>query len=135
MARTSKAVRCGSALPRIAREVVAAVVVVLEVEEAADTAAIEATAVAGVVAEASPDWGPIATDVGVAWAAELVRQLRAAEREIVGSWPGTMSEARMRVLHRLHRKLDVDLLDDLARIATLAARREWHQICQPDLEV
>jgi hypothetical protein len=91
--------------------------------------------VAGVVAEASPELGPIATDVGVTWAAELVRQLRAAEREIVGSWPGTMSEARMRVLHRLHRKLDVDLLDDLARIATLAARREWHQICQPDLEV
>lgn len=97
--------------------------------------AIGVTAVAGVVAEASPDFEPIATAVGVAWAAELVRQLRAAEREIVGSWPGTMSEARMRVLHRLHRKLEVDLLDDLARIATLAARREWHQICQPDLEV
>jgi hypothetical protein len=115
--------------------VVAAVVALAAAVAAAGTAAIGATVVAGVVAEASPDFRPIATDVGVVWAAELVRQLRAAEREIVGSWPGTMSEARMRVLARLHRKLDVDLLDDLARIATLAARREWHQICQPDLEV
>ena len=132
MARTSKAVRSVSGSPRIARAGAAAVVVQAVVVE--DTA-IGVTAVAGVVAEASPDFEPIATAVGVAWAAELVRQLRAAEREIVGSWPGTMSEARMRVLHRLHRKLEVDLLDDLARIATLAARREWHQICQPDLEV
>jgi hypothetical protein len=111
---------------------VAAAVVVLA---AAAGTAIAATAVAGVVAEASPDLGPIATAVGVAWAAELVRELHATEREIVGAWPGTMSEARMRVLARLHRKLDVAVLDGLARIATVAARRAWHQVCQPDLEV
>lgn len=104
------------------------------VAEAAATA-IAATAVAGVVAEASADLGPIATAIGVAWAAQLARELRAARREIVGALPGTMSEARMRVLARFRRKLDVDVLDRLARLATLAARREWHQVCQLNPEV
>jgi hypothetical protein len=77
---------------------------------------------------------PIATAVGAAWADELVRRLRADDREVVGAWPGTMSEARMRVLARLHVRLDAEVLDDLARVATLAARREWQQVSQPDPE-
>ena len=80
------------------------------------------------------DLVPIATSVGEAWASELVRGFRANEREIVGAWPGTMGEARMRVLARVQRKLDVRVLDDLARVATVAARREWQQVTQPDLE-
>lgn len=77
---------------------------------------------------------PIATAVGAAWADEVVRQLRADDREIVGAWPGTMSEARVRVLARLHVKLEATVLDDLARVATLAARREWRQVSEPDPE-
>ena len=80
------------------------------------------------------DLVPIATSVGEAWVRELVQGLRASEREIVGAWPGTMGEARMRVLARLQRKLDVRVLDDLARVATVAARREWQQVSQPDPE-
>ena len=80
------------------------------------------------------DLVPIATSVGEAWASELVRVFRANEREIVGAWPGTIGEARMRVLARLQRKLDVRVLDDLARVATVAARREWQQVTQPDME-
>ncbi|HET9626764.1 MAG TPA: hypothetical protein VFP84_35620 [Kofleriaceae bacterium] len=86
------------------------------------------------VAEAAADFAPVATAVGVAWARGLVREFRAAERDIVGGWPGTMSEARLRVLVRLQRKLEAGALDGLARIAVLAARREWHQVCAPDLE-
>jgi len=91
-------------------------------------------AVADVTAEADAALSPIATAVGEAWAAELVRTLRANQREIIGAWPGTMREARMRVLARLHRHLDLDLLDELARLVTVAARREWHQVSQPDPE-
>jgi hypothetical protein len=87
-----------------------------------------------VAADLAADLVPIATAVGEAWATELVRGLRASKREILGAWPGTMGEARMRVLARVHRKLDLQVLHDLARVATLAARREWHQVSQPDPE-
>jgi hypothetical protein len=87
-----------------------------------------------VAVDPRPTFVPIATAVGEAWAGEIVRVLRADKRKVVGAWPGTMSEARMRVLARLHMKLDVGVLDDLARVAILAARREWHQISQPDPE-
>ena len=85
-------------------------------------------------AEVAAELSPIATAVGEAWAAELVQALRATERDVVGAWPGTMREARMRVLARLHRLLDLALLDELARLVIVAARREWHQIAQPDPE-
>ena len=93
-----------------------------------------AIAVADVTAEVGAELSPIATAVGEAWVAELVQTLRANEREVIGAWPGTMREARMRVLARLHRQLDLALLDELARLVTVAARREWHQISQPDPE-
>jgi hypothetical protein len=87
-----------------------------------------------VVADVTSEFVPIATAVGEAWADEIVRVLRADKRKVVGAWPGTMSEARMRVLNRLHRKLDMQILDDLARVTIIAARREWHQVSQPDPE-
>jgi hypothetical protein len=87
-----------------------------------------------VAADPTPEFHPIATALGEAWADELVRLLRADKRKVIGAWPGTMSEARMRVLARLHRKLDVAVLDDLARVTIGAARREWHQVSQPDPE-
>jgi hypothetical protein len=88
-----------------------------------------------VVADAAADLVPIATALGEAWASEIVGTLRAHERDVVGAWPGTMSEARMRVLARLHRKLDIAILYDLARVAFAAARREWHLVSQPDPEM
>lgn len=96
--------------------------------------AVVLSAVADVTVVADAELRPIATAVGEAWAAELVQTLRADEREVVGAWPGTMREARMRVLARLQRLVDLVLLDELARLVTIAARREWQQISQPDPE-
>jgi hypothetical protein len=100
----------------------------------AATAEIVVAAAVAVAAETVAELSPVATAVGEAWAEELVRSFRATERQIVGAWPGTIGEARMRVLVKLHRKLDANVLDDLARVATLAARRGWHQVSQPDPE-
>jgi hypothetical protein len=82
----------------------------------------------------SPDLQPVATAIGEAWASELVRSLRSEDREVIGPWPGTMSEARMRILASLRRKLDTQHLEQLAQIANLAARREWQEASQPDPE-
>jgi hypothetical protein len=92
------------------------------------------TVAADVAADIAVEFSPIATAVGEAWADELVRGLRADRREVIGAWPGTMREARMRVLARLRLKLEAPVLDELARVATLAARREWQQVTQPDPE-
>lgn len=101
---------------------------------AAGAADFAATAVADVIAEPDPALHPIATEVGQLWATEVVDTLRSNGRLIIGAWPGTMREARMRVLARLDRLVDLALLDHLARVATVAARREWHHVSQPDPE-
>jgi hypothetical protein len=82
----------------------------------------------------SPDFKPIAMAIGLAWAHEIVHTLRGDEREIVGGWPGTISEAKMRVLAQLARTLDLEVLADLARVATEAARREWLRVAESDPE-
>jgi len=87
-----------------------------------------------VVTAENPGLKPIATAIGEAWAHEMVRALRADEREILGAWPGTMSEAKMRVLAHLGHRPDVDVLTDLARAATVAARREWLTVAERDHE-
>ena len=115
--------------------VVAAVVVAVEVASAVIAAVdVTAEATATATADATAELSPIAIAIGEAWAAELVRTLRASKRQIVGSWPGTLGEARMRVLARLHRKVELGVLRDLARVVTIAARREWCQVSQPDPE-
>jgi hypothetical protein len=80
------------------------------------------------------DLQPVATAIGEAGASELVLSLRAEDRDVIGPWPGTMSEARMRILASLRIKLDTRHLDQLARIANLAARRGWEGVSQPDPE-
>ena len=75
-----------------------------------------------------------ASQVGVEWAHEYVRDLRAQDRAAVGAWPGTMSEARGRIMARMAGALDPKRLEELARVANLAARRGWREICEPDLE-
>jgi len=71
---------------------------------------------------------PLATAIGESWAAELVDSLRSDHRDIVGEWPGTLGEARMRIRVAFQRDIDARLLDELARAANLAARRGWLEV-------
>lgn len=75
-----------------------------------------------------------ASQIGEAWAHEYVRDLQAQARAPVGAWPGTMSEARRRVVVQLAVVLDPERLNALARVANLAAKRGWQEVCEPDLE-
>ena len=88
--------------------------------------------------EAPPPRDPLAeraSQIGDAWATEYLRDLRACARAPVGAWPGTMSEARSRVMLQLAIALAPDRLQELARVANLAARRGWQKACEPDLEL
>jgi hypothetical protein len=76
-----------------------------------------------------------ASAIGVAWAEEYVRDLQAHARAPVGGWPGTMGEARRRVVTQLAITLAPDRLQELARVTNLAARQKWQKVCQPDLEI
>jgi len=76
-----------------------------------------------------------ASQIGEAWASEYVRDLLAQSRAPTGAWPGTMSEARSRVVSRLAVALEPKRLDELARVANLAARRGWREVCEPDTEL
>jgi hypothetical protein len=76
----------------------------------------------------------IATSIGQAWSEKYVRDLQSQGRDIVGAWPGTLREARRQVLARVSTKLETDVLEQLARIANLAARRGWETVSEPDLE-
>jgi hypothetical protein len=78
---------------------------------------------------------PRAIAVGDAWATEMVGTLRADDREIVGSWPGTMGEARMRIRGEFRTKLDLEVIDELARVAYLTARRCWQELAEADTEL
>jgi hypothetical protein len=81
-----------------------------------------------------PELAARATGLGETWAQDYVRDLRAQSRDIVGGWPGTLREARRRVLATMPRNIDPLLLDELARITNLAARRGWESVSAPDLE-
>jgi hypothetical protein len=81
-----------------------------------------------------PELHPLAIAVGEAWATELVRSLRADDREIIGSWPGTLREAHMRVRIALRSKLELAVIDELARVAYTTARDSWRELSTPDLE-
>ncbi len=75
-----------------------------------------------------------ATTLGEVWAQEYVRDLRAQARDIIGGWPGTLREARRRVLAAMSRNTEPTHLEELARITNLAARRGWESVSEPDLE-
>jgi len=77
---------------------------------------------------------PVAIAIGEAWANEIVHSLRSVDREIIGAWPGTMREARTRVRVALQTKLELGVIDELARVAYLAARRGWQEVSEPDPE-
>jgi hypothetical protein len=98
-------------------------------------AAVEVDIVAVAANAQQPDFPSLATAIGTAWASELVRALQAEERDVVGPWPGTLGEARMRVLHALRVKLDTSELEKLARIANVAARSGWLGVAGRDTEL
>lgn len=81
-----------------------------------------------------PDFRPIAVAVGERWATELVVALRSDDREIIGAWPGTMSEARMRIRVAVRSKLELQLVEELAHVAYLAARTGWQKVTNVDPE-
>lgn len=88
-----------------------------------------------VLAELSPS---VSTALGEAWARDVAEGLRAQTRGIVGAWPGTMREARSRVLLGLpparRSRFDAAALEALSRAVYEAARRSWDAISEPDLE-
>lgn len=94
-------------------------------------AAVTGVAVADI---ADADLHPAAIAIGEAWAHEIVHSLRSVDREIIGAWPGTMREARSRVRVALRTKLELHVIDELARVAYLAARRGWQEVSEPDPE-
>jgi hypothetical protein len=82
-------------------------------------------------------WLPVASAIGEAWAQDCAQSLHAQDRGVVGAWPGTLREARSRVIANVATKLRSEALvhlDELARAAYLAARRHWQAISEPDLE-
>jgi hypothetical protein len=83
---------------------------------------------------AEPDLQPIAIAIGEAWASELIDSLRSVDREVVGAWPGTLREARMRIRLAMRRRLELEMIDGLARVAYVAARRGWGEVSEPDPE-
>jgi hypothetical protein len=126
------AVVAASAVETTAAAVVVAV--------AADNTAALAVQAPGSV-EAEPERTPLDPDlvarasaVGESWAHDYVRDLRSQARDIVGGWPGTLREARRRLLAAMPRDIDPQHFDELARITNLAARRGWESVSEPDLE-
>ena len=80
----------------------------------------------------------VSAALGEAWANDVANALRAQTRNLVGAWPGTMREARSRVLLGLpaarQSTFDSEALAALARAVYDAARRYWDTIAEPDLE-
>ena len=76
--------------------------------------------------------------LGEAWAHDVASALRAQTRGVVGAWPGTMREARARVLVNVpaarQPAFDADALQALSRAVYEAARRAWDDLAEPDLE-
>lgn len=76
--------------------------------------------------------------LGEAWARDVANALRAQTRGAVGAWPGTLREARSRVLIGLpparRSAVDAAALEALSRAVYEAARRCWDEFSEPDLE-
>ena len=76
--------------------------------------------------------------IGEAWANEVANTLRSQMRSLVGGWPGTLREARTRLLFGLRAArpstFDSEQLTALTRAVYEAARRYWDQVASPDPE-
>lgn len=79
-----------------------------------------------------------AHDEGSAWVDWWRRELRRQKRTAAGGWPGTMSEARVRIARRIAVELGPAFeanrteLEVAARAAYGAARRAWNETCEPE---
>jgi hypothetical protein len=75
---------------------------------------------------------------GSAWASWWRVELRRQSRVLTGGWPGTLSEARVRVARRIAVELGAafhatrEELELAARDAYSVARREWNDSCEPE---
>lgn len=80
----------------------------------------------------------VSAALGEAWVRDVADALRAQTRGIIGAWPGTLREARSRVLVGLpaarRSTFDPAELDALSRAVYEAARRCWDAIAEPDPE-
>ncbi len=80
----------------------------------------------------------VAFAIGKAWAQDVANALYAQGRSAVGAWPGTLREARSRVLMGIpaarHPSFEVEALVGLARACNDAARRCWDDMAEPDPE-
>lgn len=80
----------------------------------------------------------VSSVLGEAWAHDVAEALRAQTRDVVGGWPGTIREARSRVLLGIRTgrrpSLDTAEIEALSRAVYDAARRCWDQISEPDPE-
>ena len=80
----------------------------------------------------------VSSALGQAWANDVAKALRAQTRGVIGAWPGTIREARSRVLLGLpaarQPSFDAAALDALSRAVYDAARRCWDEIAEPDPE-
>jgi hypothetical protein len=80
----------------------------------------------------------VSSALGEAWANDVANALRAQTRGLVGAWPGTLREARSRVLIGFpaarQSTFDSEALAALSRAVYEAARRRWDAIAEPDLE-
>jgi hypothetical protein len=90
-------------------------------------------------AQRSVELGPsVSSALGEAWAHDVANALRAQTRDVVGGWPGTIREARSRVLLGIHAarrpRVDAVELEAMSRAVYDAARRCWDQISGPDPE-
>jgi hypothetical protein len=98
----------------------------------------EGTAESAPAYRVPPELAAKATMIGETWSVECVKELRAANRTIAGGWPGTLREARRRVLAAMPRTMDRTMdpqhLEELAKITNLAARKAWETVSEPDLE-
>ena len=63
-------------------------------------------------------------EAGLAWAGEMRAALHAEGRPAAGGWPGTLSEARARVVSVVGRQRDEEL-ERFARLLYGAARDAW----------
>lgn len=85
--------------------------------------------------------GRVATAEASAWAAWWRGELSRQKRPLAGGWPGTLSEARVRVARRIAADLGAaflttrEELDETARAAWGAARREWNDSCAPEPDI
>ena len=80
----------------------------------------------------------LAMALGKTWAQDVANQLHDQGRGVIGAWPGTLREARSRVLMGLpatrQPTFDVEVLHAFAREVNDAARRCWDEIAEPDPE-